>query len=298
MRYDAAMRLVGVAILILCAGVAAADEAVQVTSATASSTSSESHAVSLLFDLDEATTWCAREKAKVTVGVKLSGRSMVDTAHLALGDFSDWQRGPRVKQVFVTVLDGDQTVKKVRHKWPDAQDAREGKVNLGAPGDGVLIEFDLSYAGSGSGGLCISGVRFESGGATVDTTPMAAEAWGVDAIADRLPGEYTVLRTTPDGDAAPARLEVKKRGKFEYRDDGIDLTLEGKWKIAGGGLALSVTKAKVRGKRIAHPKDPIPVTWRFQAQDGGAPSFVPWVAFVRDETGALVAEPPRSVILP
>jgi hypothetical protein len=303
MRYDdERMRLLGIAMVCAgglgFAGLAAADEPIQVTAATASSTTAQAHSVSHLFDLDEATTWCAREKAKATVGVKLSGTITIDAAHLALGDFSDWKAGPRIKQVFVTVLDGDKTVKKVRHKWPDGEDPREGKVNLGAPGDGVLIEFDLSYAGSGSGGLCVSGVRLESAGATVDTTPIAAEAWGERAINDRFPGDYTVLRNTPDGDAAAARLEVKKRGKFEYRDSGIDLKVEGKWKLQGTELVFDVTKAKANDKRIPYPKEPIPVSLRFQVPDGGAPSFVPWIAFVRDETGALVAEPPKAVLPP
>jgi hypothetical protein len=280
------------------------DETPRITRAVASSTAGAAHGVEKLFDLDEATTWCAREKAQVSVAVQLSRPAVLRAARLSLGDFANWKKGPRIKQVFVTVLDGDKTVKKVRHKWPDADEPRDGKVNLDAPGNAVLVEIDLVYAGTGSGGLCLSGVTLEHGAdgdsAPLDGADLAAVAWGAKNLEKMLPGVYTVVRAGPEGDVS-ATLELKKRGRFEYEDEQLDLVVQGKWSVSSNEdgavfLELDVRKAKAGGKRIGIPSEPHVVAWRFGVQEeGGAPTFVPWNAYLRDENGALVPAPPVRV---
>jgi hypothetical protein len=283
---------------------ARADEPARIVSAIASSTANERNGVENLFDLDEATTWCAREKARVSVGIKLSHVTPIATARLSLGNYGDWSGGPRVKQVFVTVLDGDKLMKKVRHKWPDRDEPRDGTVNLKAPGDAVLVELDLVYAGTGASGLCLSSIALDAdgdGGPTpIDPADVASAAWGKDAIQKLLPGTYTTWRPGPEGDVA-AKLEIKKRGRFEYRDEALDLAVEGKWKLdrtADGPIRLiiEIGKAKAGGKRIAFPSKSIAAPWRFAPLgEGGAPGFIPWLAFGRDETGAVVRIDPTRV---
>jgi hypothetical protein len=285
---------------------ASAEEPARLIAAVGSSSLGDRHGTQKLFDLDEATTWCAREKARVSVGMKLSRVTSVAAARIALGNYGDWSGGPRVKQVFVTVLDGDKVVKKVRHKWPDRDEPRDGTVNLRASGDAVLVEFDLVYAGTGSGGLCISGIALDElgeGGAAapIDTADLAQAAWGKDAIEKLLPGLYTSWRPGPEGDVA-AKLELTKRGRFEYRDDALDLAVEGKWKLTRAGadaplrLSIEIRKAKAGGKRIGFPAGALDAPWRFAPLgEGGAPGFIPWIAFGRDEKGDLSRIDPTRV---
>lgn len=272
------------AVLFVCAvgGAAGAEDAqVSLISAAASSEAGESHAVSRLFDLDEASTWCAREKARVSVALKLSAARELTTLDLALGDYSDWRGGPRVKQVYVSVLMGDALVKKVRHKWPDSPEPREGRVNLNAPGDRVLVEIDLVYAGQGTGGLCLSGMRLEG----VDLAPLAAAAWGAENVEKSLIGKHAI----DDG-----WLVLEKRGKFEWSSG--DLKVSGKWKVVDGALELSVTRARHLKTKLADAV--LRGELRFGPRnEGDAPSFTPHFGIGMAD-GALVVTRPLKVAAP
>lgn len=308
----AAMRLAAAFVAAWLPALALAEEPTpegtgRVVAATASSTAipEDRYGVAHLFDLDDATTWCAREKVHVQVTVRLDRPTTIDTLHVTLGTPLAWRANPRVKQVFVTVLQDGQTMKKIRHKWPDRDEPREGRVNVGARGDTIIFDIDQVYGGSSMSGMCVAGVRLvggPDGGQTIDGGNLAATVWGEEPMTRAVQREFTVYRDTADGEAA-ATLELAKRGKLEYRDDALGLKLEGKWRLEAGPdgqgmqLVFDVGKAKLGGKRLKIPEalERLVVPWRFAPlAEGEAATFVPWIAFgVAD--GALVAAPPRSV---
>ncbi len=301
------LRLIAVAVLLAVAAAARADEIGDVVEAVASSTAAPvaEHAVTRLFDQDDATIWCAKEKVHVSVTVKLSRETHLDAVELSLGDPMGWKASPRVKQVFVSVLQGDRVMKKIRHKWPDHAQSKPGKVNLDATGDGVVIDVDQVYAGTGLGGLCLAGVRFVASDPTatrdVDAAGLAADGWSDDQLRNSLSHAWKIA-TSLDADAKPAELDVNKRGTFAYRDATSGLTVDGKWVVApaappkGRALQLTITRARVGRKAVTAPAGATTVGWRFApAAEGDPPTFAPWFAFGLDENGAVVLTEPQSV---
>lgn len=297
------------AVLLLSEAAPAVADIGDVVGVTASSTKAPeaSHGPARLLDGDDATAFCARDKVKVRVVLTLSGPTHLDALALTLGDPAGWKQSPRVKQVFVTVREGEQTVKKIRHKWPDRDEVRGGKVTLGATGDNVVIDFDQVYAGKGLGGLCVAGAELiasEDGDTrVVDSAGLVAVVAGDERTKASLARTWKIA--TGDG-GEPASLELGKRGTFEYKDAAADLKVTGSWRVvdgtgaAAGGraLELKVTKAKRGGKRVTIPATLAPhvARWRHgPVGEGGAAEFQPWVAYAVDETGALSAVVPVGV---
>jgi hypothetical protein len=273
----------------------------RITDASASTTDGPDDAagVARLFDDDDATSWCARGKTKEKLTLRLGRSTRLATLELALGHPPSWKATPRVKQVFVSVLDDGKLQKKIRHKWPDG-DARRGRVHLDVTGDAVIIEIDQVYAGSGPRGLCLAGVRLAGGydGADtpIDAAGLASAALGEDAARTALTRDFLVVVPTSSGEAQ--HQLTLKRGKFTYRDTGTGLEVTGTWKLSpapsGRGLALELapTKATRDKKKVALGAATAHLdVWRFQS---GA--FVPWIAFAVDESGTLFAYDPQAVI--
>jgi hypothetical protein len=290
-------RLIAVCVLAAAAS-ASADDIGDAVGAVASSTRvpDEEYGVARLFDGDDRTTWCAREKVDVQVTVALSKATRVDTLTLTLGNPGAWKQAPRVKQVFVTVRDGERTIKKVRHKWPDRGQVRSGTVNLGATGDNVLIDFDQVYAGTGTSPLCVGGVSLTASDPSttrpVDAASLVAASWGDDRVKKALARKWKVF--LPGDDGGEAKLELG-RGSFEFRGEGLKVS--GTWTLEDVDgrrtFALRVTKAKAAGKRLPIPEELAPHrgAWRFAAPTEGATAMLlPWIAFaVQDGALALIA---------
>jgi hypothetical protein len=290
------------ALVLAVAGSAGAGEPPRLAGASASSTvSGDSHTVWTLFDGDEASTWCAKEKVHVQLTLRLGRVTTLGTLHLSLGDSKAWARTPRIKQVFVTVKDGEKTMKKIRHKWPDHDGPKVGLVNLGAPGDSVVIDIDQVYAGSGTGGLCIPELTLEHAEGTpgpVDTAGAMAALWSHDSTRKALIGRYDVIRG-----GARGRIEINKRGTFTYSDAEIGLALEGKWELqdptddAGTVLRVKLRKMKIKGQKQAVPPqlESHTIPWVLDTA-ASTPAFLPWASYTIDESGAVVLVPPDDVV--
>lgn len=295
--------LAGLLAGLLLPALAHAQDARIVAASTTGTPTGDGYAVHRLFDLDEVTTFCAREKVKFKVSVQLAKPTYLAAVYLSLGDPASWKQKPRVKQVFASVYLGDRLVKKIRHKWPDRDEAREGKVNLEASGDSVVLEVDQAYAGKqASAGLCLASLRLEAntrdGLAPVDAADLAALSWTPDQVQNALTHKFTIALGS-----GTAVLELGKRGKLGYRDDAAKLEIEGRWKLdtsqpGSRRLVFELSRVKAAGKKQAVPEDLARyfAAWRFLAPgEGEAPTFVPWEAFVVDDRGGLGRVAPQSV---
>lgn len=280
----------------------------RIVAATATSTRApvETNAPARLFDRNDVTAWCAREPVKVRLTLRLDRPTRVETVHLALGHLAAWRANPRVKQVFVTISSGGETVKKIRHKWPDRDEPREGRVNVGATGDLLVVDFDQAYAGSAPGGLCVASLRLMGGldGAQeLDATDVAATLWSDEDLAELLRRTFRLVREI-DGAEMTGTLELTKRGRYEY-EDASGVRVSGRWAVergAGEGegarLVFRAEKVRVGKKKLDVPEALARhvVEWRWgPPAPGEPPALVPWVAYGLGEGGALEVVAPREV---
>jgi hypothetical protein len=301
--------LVVMAALVALGGAARADDAAaapvpaRIVAAEASSTegSEATTGVARLFDGDDGTTWCAREKVKARITLRLAGVTRLSTLELGLGHPTQWKAGPRIKQVVVSVIGEGRLLKKVRHKWPDGE-PRAGRVNLQVSGDTVVVDVDQVYAGSGPRGLCLAGLRlsggYDGGEAPVDAAALAARALGADAARAALARDFEVVVPVGEGEHRH-RLRLTRQGKLVYEDTTTGLVVTGTWKLDGEELVVTLARAK-RGK-AAITVPPALATlrgaWRFaEPADGQPPTFLPWLALTVGDDGALAPAPPRAVL--
>lgn len=264
--------------------------------ATASTTygTAERRAVGRLFDGDPATTWCGSRKVKDTVTLALGESVPLTVLTLSLGNASAWKDSPRVKQVIVTVREGDRTVKKIRHKWPDHDEPSDGTVNLGAPGDNVLVEFDKVYAGATPRALCVGELGLEG----VDTAAVALAGMSDEERLGAVMRSFTSVR---EGDGANATLAIKRGGVFTFA--ASDLRVSGRWSFAAAPGTGTTAKTILRftpqssvdgSKRLTVPAGLATHDVPMRHGAGTPPVPVPWLSYA-NETGALALAQPVEV---